>query len=263
MPTSFRPRRGIQLEWELKNPKLGQGEMGYEIGTGRYKIGDGVRRWKDLPYFENWEAVQSQIGAAVTDTLDETYRGPQGPAGANGLDGAPGAQGIQGVKGDTGAQGPQGPAGGVTPWVMLGPISPGATTNLTTLLTSPSIPANTLTVGKTYRIVVAGNRSGTTSGTCTFSVKLGSTLIAQVFHSNNASAGNFLATIYITVISVGAAGTMQGAAVINYYTASSASSATTPVTVDTTVPQNLVVTMQSGNAANVYTALACAIEALN
>ena len=51
MIVSFQIRRGSAFEWSSKNPKLKVGEMGYEIGSGFYKIGDGVRNWLDLPYF--------------------------------------------------------------------------------------------------------------------------------------------------------------------------------------------------------------------
>lgn len=34
MTVSFRPRRGTEIDWRNKNPRLGQGEMGFELGTG-------------------------------------------------------------------------------------------------------------------------------------------------------------------------------------------------------------------------------------
>ena len=46
-------RRDTAANWSnpLKNPLLADGEQGYEKDTGRMKIGDGVRRWNQLPYF--------------------------------------------------------------------------------------------------------------------------------------------------------------------------------------------------------------------
>lgn len=67
MAVSFRPRRGTFIEWQTKNPRLGEGEMGYEIGTGRYKIGDGVRKWNDLPYFMNAESTTQYIDAEIDE----------------------------------------------------------------------------------------------------------------------------------------------------------------------------------------------------
>ena len=37
-------------EWETENPILLKGEMGYDSTSKRYKIGDGVKNWKDLQY---------------------------------------------------------------------------------------------------------------------------------------------------------------------------------------------------------------------
>ena len=37
-------------EWEAENPILLKGEMGYDSTSKRYKIGDGVNRWKNLQY---------------------------------------------------------------------------------------------------------------------------------------------------------------------------------------------------------------------
>ena len=37
-------------EWETENPILLKGEMGYDSMSKRYKIGDGVNRWKNLQY---------------------------------------------------------------------------------------------------------------------------------------------------------------------------------------------------------------------
>lgn len=65
MTAIFLPRRGPAVDWEAKNPRLKQGEFGYEIGTGRYKIGDGYRRWHDLPYFTNEDEVKAYIDAQV------------------------------------------------------------------------------------------------------------------------------------------------------------------------------------------------------
>lgn len=65
MAVSFRPRRGTAFEWSTKNPRLGQGEWGYEIGTGRYKIGDGVRNWLDLPYFVDEKSMKEYVDAEV------------------------------------------------------------------------------------------------------------------------------------------------------------------------------------------------------
>lgn len=44
-------KRGTLAEWVDKNPVLSEGEPGYEIDSGKSKVGDGVTHWNDLPYF--------------------------------------------------------------------------------------------------------------------------------------------------------------------------------------------------------------------
>lgn len=44
-------RRSLAASWASRNPILGEGEPGYEKDTNRIKIGDGITRWNDLPYF--------------------------------------------------------------------------------------------------------------------------------------------------------------------------------------------------------------------
>lgn len=74
MKVTFLPRRGTQADWATKNPRLREGEMGFEQGTNRYKIGDGVRNWLDLPYFTN-EAVIKQYVDAEVASLAATVSG--------------------------------------------------------------------------------------------------------------------------------------------------------------------------------------------
>lgn len=47
----FRSQRGTPERWALVNPVLGEGEPGYERGTGLMKWGDGVTPWNDLDYY--------------------------------------------------------------------------------------------------------------------------------------------------------------------------------------------------------------------
>lgn len=57
MRYTFQWRRGSSLLWERRNPILRDGEPGKETDTGRYKLGDGVTAWNDLPYFVNEAGV--------------------------------------------------------------------------------------------------------------------------------------------------------------------------------------------------------------
>jgi hypothetical protein len=83
-------RRDISVNWARANPVLADGEPGHETDTGRFKIGDGKKSWKDLPY-------KAEIG-------------PQGPAGPLGPVGQTGPRGPAGIKGDQGPIGASGPA---------------------------------------------------------------------------------------------------------------------------------------------------------
>lgn len=65
MPTTFLLRRGTAYDWTIKNPRLREGEMGYEIGTGRYKVGDGFRNWSELPYFTNEAMIKEYVDAEI------------------------------------------------------------------------------------------------------------------------------------------------------------------------------------------------------
>ena len=46
-------RRDSATNWTSTNPTLSQGEMGYELNTGKLKIGNGIDAWVDLDYFDD------------------------------------------------------------------------------------------------------------------------------------------------------------------------------------------------------------------
>ena len=48
MANRIQLRRGGAQEWANSNPTLAQGELGIELDTGRFKIGDGVSAWNTL-----------------------------------------------------------------------------------------------------------------------------------------------------------------------------------------------------------------------
>jgi|RhiMetStandDraft_4_1073278.scaffolds.fasta_scaffold19898_4 Major tropism determinant N-terminal domain len=48
---TFKLRRDTSWRWNIQNPVLSDGEPGFETDTGRFKIGDGSKRWVDLDYF--------------------------------------------------------------------------------------------------------------------------------------------------------------------------------------------------------------------
>ncbi|ADD81001.1 tail fiber protein [Rhodococcus phage ReqiPoco6] len=60
MPT-LKNRRAPKSQWDILNPVLAAGEIGYELDTRRFKIGDGLSRWNALEFF------------ATVEGLDATY----------------------------------------------------------------------------------------------------------------------------------------------------------------------------------------------
>lgn len=73
----LRPRRSTKTEWELINPILMEGELGIEypdsgIGTGlcKFKLGDGFKKWSELPYAFNANSAESIYGGTVTVSHD-------------------------------------------------------------------------------------------------------------------------------------------------------------------------------------------------
>jgi hypothetical protein len=65
--TTIQFRRGTASQATTDNPILAAGEPGYELGTGKLKIGDGSTAWTALPYFAG-----SGSGTATTDASQLT-----------------------------------------------------------------------------------------------------------------------------------------------------------------------------------------------
>jgi hypothetical protein len=65
MATKIQARRDTRANWETANPVLSQGEPGLEIDTGRFKFGDGVTKYNELPH----------VGSARKKLGDGTYWG--------------------------------------------------------------------------------------------------------------------------------------------------------------------------------------------
>ena len=69
----IRPRRGTQYEWSSYNPILREGELGVlfpdtGIGTGlcKFKIGNGVDRWNNLPFAFDGTAAAAINGGGIS-----------------------------------------------------------------------------------------------------------------------------------------------------------------------------------------------------
>jgi hypothetical protein len=82
-------RRDTAANWTSVDPVLAQGELGLEMDTDQFKIGDGVTAWSSLAY-----AATGLTGATGPE-------GPTGPTGAQGPAGADGADGADGTNEDS------------------------------------------------------------------------------------------------------------------------------------------------------------------
>jgi hypothetical protein len=51
--TTLKLKRGAAATWERLNPVLAAGEPGFEIDTGKLKIGNGTARWSELTYIND------------------------------------------------------------------------------------------------------------------------------------------------------------------------------------------------------------------
>ena len=77
MATRMQQRRGTAAQWISTNdgngPILSIGEIGFESDNNRFKIGDGVNHWVDLPYFSDNQSLTDLIDGApdLLNTLGE------------------------------------------------------------------------------------------------------------------------------------------------------------------------------------------------
>ena len=99
MAIRMQQRRGTSEQWTLANPTLSEGEIGFETDNDRFKLGDGVNTWANLPYFLNEDGISGSLEDYVLITekgaangvasLDSTGNVPFNQLG-NIVDGAPG-----------------------------------------------------------------------------------------------------------------------------------------------------------------------------
>jgi hypothetical protein len=127
-------KRGTASALADVNPVLARGEPCIEIDSSKFKIGDGVTEWSNLPY-QQYAGPTGPEGAAGA-TGPEGVRGatgpsglvgatgPVGPSGLNGSTGLQGATGLVGVTGSTGEQGVTGVTGPVGETGLVGETGP-------------------------------------------------------------------------------------------------------------------------------------------
>jgi len=88
-------RRDTATNWTTSNPILASGEIGINLDTYQYKIGNGTQGWNLLPY----AGIVGPTGSAGASIASGT--GSTGPVGFRGITGSTGPTGI-GAQGHTG-----------------------------------------------------------------------------------------------------------------------------------------------------------------
>ncbi|AYR01835.1 tail fiber protein [Synechococcus phage S-P4] len=73
MANRIQLRRGGSAEWTNSNPVLAQGEIGLELNTGRFKIGDGVSNWSNLRYSRPVESTTATANSLVQRDADGNF----------------------------------------------------------------------------------------------------------------------------------------------------------------------------------------------
>lgn len=63
--TIFKLKRGTSTEWTSLNPLLEAGEPGFELDTGKLKIGNGVNLWKELKYIGGGDVSVGVDGVSI------------------------------------------------------------------------------------------------------------------------------------------------------------------------------------------------------
>ena len=51
--TILQVKRDSTLNWFASNPRLALGEPGVDMDLHRFKIGNGIDRWNELPYMDD------------------------------------------------------------------------------------------------------------------------------------------------------------------------------------------------------------------
>jgi len=152
-------RRDTAENWISNNPVLASGELGLEINTELFKIGNGTTVWVSLPY----GGLRGYMG----------YTGPTGETGPIGLSGETGPTGETGLTGATGPTGPTGEGIIVSNYAntriltATGINSANAESNLVYANSTLTIQNNISTIGNIYvggDLTITGNIRGNVYG---------------------------------------------------------------------------------------------------
>jgi len=64
--TTIKLRRGTAAEWSSANPILSAGEIGFEMDSGKFKIGNGTDHFNSLDYYLPEDLVEDLIDSATS-----------------------------------------------------------------------------------------------------------------------------------------------------------------------------------------------------
>lgn len=109
MAVAIQLRGGTAAQWTSADPILAERELCVETDTGKFKVGDGVKKWSLLPYFtQGTQGIQGQKGDAATISVGTTTTGAAGTSASVTNSGTTSAAVFnfvipQGIKGDTGS----------------------------------------------------------------------------------------------------------------------------------------------------------------
>ena len=73
IPTKFKLRHDIATNWKTKNPILLEGEVGFEIDTLNFKVGDGNSNWNNLNYYIPGKVSQLENDNNYISSIPKEY----------------------------------------------------------------------------------------------------------------------------------------------------------------------------------------------
>ena len=105
MSSLIQVRRGSAAEWSASGPILSSGEIGYEVDTGNFKVGDGTNGWNSLgyqlPYYTGLKTSFDNATISVDSANDRVGIGTVAPTKKLDVAGSVGISTTLAVTGDT------------------------------------------------------------------------------------------------------------------------------------------------------------------
>jgi hypothetical protein len=72
MASRIQLRRGSSQDWTTTNPLLSEGEVGFEVDSGKFKIGNGSSLWSSLEYFGGEVDLSGYLTTSSASTIYAT-----------------------------------------------------------------------------------------------------------------------------------------------------------------------------------------------